>query len=650
MATDTNQKLRKNFLNYLEETLSEEERQEFEAMLLNDKAFEDDFNNYRQVVQMEKKISEENFELDERFVSKVMAQVKYAKPGIFRNNIMKTIKNIFNFFTSSVLTVVVLGSLLIAFAFTVGEGSLDSTINEIFTTLEGSIGAIVMIVSFLLGMTMIFLSKHRLAGSFVSCALVMFCMRSMVGTYFDDTGIASHPAPVSQSVTTERYNIQYNDQRLESVKDAIGKSVKEAVGGVVDGLAGRKEKSGALSGAETQKANKWSSTTRERVPQQLEKHEAKTAKVFSEINKAMDDAIASQPIARKRIIPGPDFGSYTPQNTERYYEVTENSSIRTSTEPMSTFSIDVDTGSYTNARRFLQMGQLPPSQSVRIEEFINYFDYDYPTGGSVSGERAPFASSFELAPSPYSDGKYLLKIGIQAQSMDEVDSEKPWNLVFLVDVSGSMSSPDKLGLVQRSLKVLANNMRPGDKVSLVTYAGSAGLVLPPTEINEKQKILTAIDNLRSGGSTHGSAGIHQAYQTAESAFIKNGVNRVILATDGDFNVGTTSQADLVRLIEKKRQSGITLTTLGFGTGNYNEAMMEQIANKGNGNYFYIDGFKEARKVFETDLFGTIEVVAKDVKLQIEFNPEHVAQYRLVGYENRKLKNEDFAKVLHRYQE
>jgi Ca-activated chloride channel family protein len=221
-------------------------------------------------------------------------------------------------------------------------------------------------------------------------------------------------------------------------------------------------------------------------------------------------------------------------------------------------------------------------------------------------------------------------------------SIKPWNLVFLVDVSGSMNEPNKLPLVQRSLELLVNQMRPGDRVSLVTYAGSSGVVLPPTEISERSKILSAISNLASGGGTHGAAGIQEAYRLAQESFIKDGVNRVILATDGDFNVGVTSTQELIRLIEEKRKSGVTLTTLGFGTGNYHEALIEQLANKGDGNYFYIDSFGEARKVFETNLWGTVQVVAKDVKLQVEFNPAHVLEHRLIGYENRALQHHEFS--------
>jgi len=326
------------------------------------------------------------------------------------------------------------------------------------------------------------------------------------------------------------------------------------------------------------------------------------------------------------------------QTGERYGDFKESQLVFTNHEPRSTFSIDVDTGSYTNSRRYIRLGQLPPPHAVRVEEFLNYFDYRY----ADSADGSPFAASFEIAPAIDGSGKYLLKIGVKAQSSQARDVEKPWNLVFLVDTSGSMESSDKLPLVKQSLSLLVDKMRAGDTLSIVTYAGSSQVLLPPTTVAEKGEILRRIANLSSGGSTAGAAGIVDAYRLAERTFNRNGVNRVILATDGDFNVGISNTDELVRLIEEKRKTGITLTTLGFGTGNLNEAMREQLANKGDGNYFYIDSFSEARKVLEEELYGTIEVVAKDVKIQIEFNPARVLQYRLIGYDNRVLRNEDFA--------
>lgn len=325
-----------------------------------------------------------------------------------------------------------------------------------------------------------------------------------------------------------------------------------------------------------------------------------------------------------------------PRTAEVYGHYQENPHHFVSQNPISTFSIDVDTGSYTNMRRFLRNGKLPPAQAVRIEELINYFTYDYPRQ-----TEQPFGVHYEMAPSPLESDRYLLKVGIRAQDAS-LDEEIGWNLVFLIDVSGSMAAENKLPLLKRSMRVLVDGMRPVDRVAIVTYSGAAQTVLPSTPGRDKHSILSAISSLRSGGSTNGSAGIDMAYRIAQRHFIQGGVNRVILATDGDFNVGTYSFDGLMRLIEQKRRTGISLTTLGFGVGNYKEKNLEQLADKGNGNYFYVDSFDEARRVLREKLVSSIQTVAKDVKLQIEFNPQHVATYRLIGYDNRRLRTQDFS--------
>lgn len=325
---------------------------------------------------------------------------------------------------------------------------------------------------------------------------------------------------------------------------------------------------------------------------------------------------------------------YVEPSNESYNSVIESAPTLVRDEPLSTFSIDVDTASYTNVRRFIQSGQLPPADAVRTEEFINYFKYQYP----VQTEK-PFTLSYEIAPAPLDTAKVLLKLGIKAR--DTLPNDRGWNLVFLIDVSGSMADSSKLPLLKRTLPILVQKMRAQDRIAIVTYAGQAGVALESTSGSEKFRIENAIQNLAAGGSTYGSGGIAAAYDLAQRHFVPGGVNRVVLATDGDFNVGLTSQHDLIRLIEEKRRSGITLTTIGVGQGNLKDGTMEQLANKGNGNNFYFDSFKEARKVFETDLVANMEVVAKDVKLQIEFNPQQVTQYRLVGYDNRKLQKQDF---------
>ena len=336
-------------------------------------------------------------------------------------------------------------------------------------------------------------------------------------------------------------------------------------------------------------------------------------------------------------------GSYNNQyirtenfNTEEYDFISENTFKSANDNPLSTLSIDVDNASYSNVRRFLNNGQLPPKDAVRIAEMINYFSYDYP---DPQGEH-PFSFITEYSDCPWNKDNKLLHVGIQGKKL-EYNDLKPSNFVFLLDVSGSMSSANKLPLLKESLMKLLDNMGRKDMVSIVVYAGAAGLVLPPTPAYEKEKIRKALNGLNAGGSTAGGQGIKLAYKTAKTAYIQDGNNRVILATDGDFNVGTSSTGALVNLIEEKRKDDIYLTILGFGMGNYKDGRMEQISNAGNGNYFYIDNIKEAEKVFGKEMRANMFTIAKDVKIQIEFNPSNVKAYRLIGYENRVLNKEDF---------
>lgn len=323
-------------------------------------------------------------------------------------------------------------------------------------------------------------------------------------------------------------------------------------------------------------------------------------------------------------------------NTEEYAHIKENRWLGVANNPLSTFSIDVDRASYANVRRFLMNGQRPPVDAVRIEELVNYFDYDYaePTG------RHPFSVTTDIAPAPWRPEHRLVRIGLQGRRGDRRQMP-PSNLVFLIDVSGSMHSPDKLPLVQQSLGVLVDKLRPEDRVAIVVYAGSAGLVLPSTSGAHRERIRHAIDGLRAGGSTAGGAGIKLAYRVAREQFLPEGNNRVILATDGDFNVGMSSESELVRLVEAEGKNGIHLTVLGFGTGNYKDSRMESLADKGDGNFSYVDNILEAQKVFGSELTGTLFTIAKDVKIQVEFNPALVRAYRLIGYENRMLATEDF---------
>ena len=323
-------------------------------------------------------------------------------------------------------------------------------------------------------------------------------------------------------------------------------------------------------------------------------------------------------------------------NTERYQKQPDQPVKAVAQEPVSTFSIDVDTGSYANVRRFLNDGGLPPEDAVRIEEIINYFPYNYPLPTGTH----PFAIHTQTVDSPWQPEAKLIKIGIQAQDLAKKELP-PANLVFLVDVSGSMDEPDKLPLVKKTLRILTEQLRPQDKVTLITYADGEALVLPPTSGDNKDEILRAINKLQAGGSTAGESALKMAYEQAQKAYVKNGINRILLATDGDFNVGVSSTDALKSMVAEKRKSGISLTTLGFGTGNYNEDMMEQISDAGDGNYSYIDNEKEAKKVLQHQLTSTLATVAQDVKIQVEFNPATVKEYRLVGYTNRTLRNEDF---------
>ena len=325
-----------------------------------------------------------------------------------------------------------------------------------------------------------------------------------------------------------------------------------------------------------------------------------------------------------------------PFHTEAYDRIEDNRFRRVANDPVSTFSIDVDTASYSNVRRFLNEGRLPPADAVRTEELINYFRFAYPTAPS----NAPFSVTTEVARCPWNPRNKLALIGLQSRRLDS-ERTPPRNLVFLLDVSGSMDSPDKLPLVRNAMKMLAETLTDADRVSIVVYAGASGLVLPPTPGHRKAVIQQAIADLKPGGSTNGAAGIHLAYNVAASSFIDGGINRVILATDGDFNVGVTSQGELIRLIEQQRERGVFLSVLGVGTGNLKDSTMEKLADKGNGNYAYLDSLHEARRVLVAEAGATLITVAKDVKIQVEFNPAVVGAYRLIGYENRLLNREDF---------
>ncbi len=355
--------------------------------------------------------------------------------------------------------------------------------------------------------------------------------------------------------------------------------------------------------------------------------------------RAMPRAIVTVAPAHKKQLHLPNDKALAPiENTEKYELIEDNPVIRVADQATSTFSVDVDTGAYSNVRRFLNTGNLPPADSVRVEELLNYFNYDYTAPKSID---TPFSIYTELAGTPWNDKTHLLHIGLKGYEVDAQD-RAPANLVFLIDVSGSMERPNKLGLLKSSIKMLSRQLTDKDTVSMVVYAGASGVVLEPTAGNNRRAIDSALRKLRAGGSTNGAAGIELAYELAEESMDENSINRIILATDGDFNVGISDLDQLKDLIIKKRKSGIALTTLGFGQGNYNDALVEQLSNVGNGSYAYIDTLNEARKVLSEELTSTLLTIAKDVKIQIEFNPSQVSEYRLLGYVNRKLANDDFA--------
>jgi len=350
-----------------------------------------------------------------------------------------------------------------------------------------------------------------------------------------------------------------------------------------------------------------------------------------------DEAALMEPLANatsKMILSSPQQQC----NAETYKEIKENSFVAVAQQPVTTFSADVDRAAYANVRRIIGYGQIPPKDAVRIEEMVNYFDYDYPAPeeGSVS----PLRISPELAPAPWNPNHLLLRIGLQAKKID-LAKAPPSNIVFLIDVSGSMDEDNKLPLLKSSFKMLLGQLRPDDKIAIVTYANGTKVALPSTSVKDKEKIIKVLDNLYASGGTSGGRGIQLAYEQAQKSFIKNGNNRIILATDGDFNIGINNTTDLEKFIEKQRESGIYMSVLGFGIGNYRDDMAETIADKGNGNYAYIDNITEAKKVLVNELSGTLFAVAKDVKLQLEFNPKYVKEYKLIGYENRMLANEDF---------
>lgn len=396
----------------------------------------------------------------------------------------------------------------------------------------------------------------------------------------------------------------------------------------------------ACSSADTTQQTKTSDDLIE-VHLEREREQSTARSTQAQAKMAMFDAMAVEQISvtGSRVYE-PFEATYAPStNNENYANVAENKVFSVVRDPVSTFSIDVDTGSYSNVRRMLNQGILPPSDAIRIEEFVNYFDYNYPQPTEAT---EPFSVNTQMSISPWDPQRHLLRIALQGKhAMQESNKPKPKNLVFLLDVSGSMNQPNKLPLLKQAMLMLTRQLTAKDTVSIVVYAGSSGVVLPPTSGDQKSIIEQALNGLTAGGGTNGEQGIELAYSLAEQGMIEEGINRVLLATDGDFNLGTVDHDALMALIARKKEKGIALTTLGFGEGNYNDHLMEQLADQGNGNYAYIDSLNEARKVLVHDLNSTMHSIAQDVKVQVEFNPDVVIEYRLIGYDNRRLAAEDF---------
>lgn len=564
---------------YWSGTLPKADAAKIEAALSGDAVLHAQYDEQRRIFQGCKTLGEQQFSAGEMFMEVVMESVVRVDRR----------ERLYLFLKRLALVLVLLWLTGVALLFP----------PSLLTYLEGSAGALIMVSAGIAAIFMAAFGQYRGALGFMTVAVSAFMLRSLTTTFYNDQNfqlVAGRDDGYDDNRTSSTgRGIRYNDDRIVTH------------GGITGWLFG--------SGSQTT------------APKPLPGIYHVDPQVIPPSYPSQQGGTSDNKI-----------GSYSgAENSsgESYGQYEEQPRIDPRQNPVSTFSIDVDTGSYSNMRRYLQSGNLPPADSVRIEEFLNYFDYRY-----ENTTDKPFAVTYEVAPSPFLQGRHLLRLGIKARTIP-MDNERGWNLVFLVDVSGSMSSADKLPLLKQSLKLLASRMRPVDRIALVAYAGNAGLVLDSTPGNDQGRIMSAIDRLEAGGSTNGGAGIDLAYSVAIANRIEGSVNRVVLATDGDFNVGTYNFDALMQLIETKRTSGITLTTLGFGTGNLNDRMMEQAADRGNGNYFYIDSFKEARKVLDTGLAANMEEVAKDVKLQIEFNPAAVKEYRLIGFDNRRLRREDF---------
>lgn len=605
-------KIRTQFIDCLENKLSEEQKEKFFSALKANPELKDEFNRYRAVVEIGEGIAAKDFVAPSYLAVHIMKQVeeieKTNKKSLF-NKLAEL--NRIKHFGSLLAGVATCATVIFAVIVTTRHGDeiLTSTNNPITKSTNTS--------------NQIEDNKQNTTNNSVQVAVGNTIEENKAEDTDKILGEKSLPSSPNDGMIIQDSRVAY-----EAKKEAhLGEPIIERLNRAQETTSKEKEPMIIVGDAQITKDNKDSLV---KVPNHLP--DEKIKRDSGSPHKPLTDSF-SQYVDSSYVFSA-NNGHFL--NAETYADWTENLRTLVKTQPQSTFGLDVDTASYTNARRYIQSGQLPPPSSVRIEEFLNYFDYQF-----EGKEQTPFLVNYEIAPSPLETGRHILRIGVKTIDDSPEDKNAPCNLVFLIDVSGSMSDSNKLPLLKTSLMALATAMKPQDKIAIVTYSDTAQVILPSVNGIDKTTILSAINRLTAHGNTNGADGIDKAYKIAELNKIPNGVNRVILASDGDFNVGNYSFEGLMRLIEQKRKSGVTLTTLGFGTGNINDKNMEQLANKGNGNYFYIDSFEEAQKVLIENATKTMHVAAKDVKLQIEFNPTQVLEYRLVGYDNRAMDNRDF---------
>ena len=667
--------MEKNILDYVEGRLGELETKRFRERLDTDASLQAALQGYLEVLEDESAINAETYQAPPQALSKIMAKIK-SEPVPRRWNI--TIPNLADRWVHAVLaTGAVAAVALLTIRGQASIGPLQFSANRKLES-SGASGAVLVPLKEELEAAVPAASKGVLKGIApgnpsqlalmpgpgmraiqVESNPVMAAAGSIrpgshvdVVLTYEENGVnvsrilVPNAQVLSSAPSQADENLERSGQRRDKVTTSLGVTAEDALTIQTGQTMGR---IGFILRPESDLAGNASSydslmivdenniaSPRKSVGGKYQGAFKVNGRTFNVINGQLQEKHSQLPADSSYLRYYPPYPYPTPfQSGETYGVYEENPRTPVSVEALSTFSIDVDTGSYANIRRFLRGGSLPPSEAVRIEELINYFDFDHPLE-----EGKPFSASYELAPSPLEPGRHLLKLGIRTRE-PTLNPESGWNLVFLIDVSGSMADANKLSIVKDALRLLVGKMRSQDRISIVTFADQAMLRLAPQGIGHRQNILSVIDSLVAGGSTNGSGGLELAYSQAEAHKIKGGVNRVILATDGDFNVGVTYFPELIKQVERRRQGGVSLTTLGVGSGNYKEQTLEQLADKGNGNYHYLDSFVEAAKVFSQDLFANMETLAKDVKVQIEFNPRHVIEHRLIGYDNRMLSKHDF---------